>query len=191
MVQQPNKFNPAPLTFSDRLRFVKAFDLSINDPNTPILERIRQLNEYQNRGERKYYEARFTSHNHATLFRITEHKMDRRDNEVTIIGSITDSGDQSKRVTAKIFPNLLTTFLMSMVTIAALFLLISTIGQLSPEQSLIALPIILVLVIISLFQWLNVAVDRQSFDQFLQEWLATGSTVQQTSFEGETLEQAA
>jgi hypothetical protein len=157
---------------------VKTFDLAITAPNAPILERIEQLNAYQPMSQQKYYEADFVSHPQMTQFKITQRRRDRPDRDVTIIGSIVDDADQSTHVIAKIFPSTMNTLFTSLMTVVALMVLMWSFTQLVPEQLLILASVTLLLVIFSLFQWIGVATHRLSFDQFLQDWLTTESSIQ-------------
>lgn len=189
MAHKSNTGNAPHLTLWDRLQLARAFDLSITDPNSPVLERIARLNTYHSAPEHRYYEVEQTEKGGQTRFRITQHRTDLAHRHIRLVGSITRDSDRATHISGKIVPNLANPVAVTLLSVLLLYVLFQGYGELSAEITLAASVMTALLVIFALFQWLAVMTERLSFDHFLQSWLTTGSSAPQTA--DAPLEQAA
>jgi hypothetical protein len=157
----------------ERLRLAKSFEMTLPASGASILNRIEQLKDYKNTGEQKYYRVSCVSEENGTEFNISQHRMDAHDNDVSIVAIVIENSDTTTHISGKIFPSLGMAFF---VTITAMFLLSMLLqgyseSELEPPTSYLLAFITTLMVIFSFFHWLSVFVYRQTFDQFLREWL--------------------
>jgi hypothetical protein len=167
-----NEVIDALMNIWDRIRLAKSFEMTILDSSTSVLKRIERLDEYRNEADRKYYRVELVAEDQRADFKISQHRMDVHDNDITLIGKITGNDETTTNVTGKLFPSLASTLFVTLIAMVLLSMLLQVYTELEQPTSYLLAFITILMVIFSFFHWLSVFMYRQTFDRFLRDWLA-------------------
>lgn len=180
MAHESTTGNAPDLSLWDRLQLATAFDLSVTDPASSVQERLHRLGGYHNARQHRTYQVEQTEQGGQTHFKITQSRTDLPHRNMSIVGSITSDAGRA-HIHGRIFPNLANPVAVTLLALLLLYILFQGYGELPTDMVMVAAVITTLLVLFALFQWLSVMTERLSFNDFLQDWLTTGSSAPQTA----------